>query len=125
MPRKKQPAGAVPRPAGLEYFADGSAAVALMPRQVGDGHDAIKLRKNPMANSKRSWQVQFNGFPPFSITERQLLSLRRFRLVATCQLSHRGCHLDHFLPLICDVPEAGWREIIERLLAALEQGGAR
>ena len=47
MSLEKQPAEALHRPAGLEYFADGNAAVVLVPRQDGKGHDAIELRKNP------------------------------------------------------------------------------
>ncbi|MCS3521847.1 hypothetical protein [Bradyrhizobium elkanii] len=125
MPRKKQPAAAVARPAGLKFSADGIAARVFIPRQLGKGHDAIELRKNPKAKSKRGWLVQFNQFPRFSIKERQLQSLPRFCIVATCQLSHRGCHLDHFLPKIRDLPKSDWREIIEHLIAALEQGGAK
>ena len=122
MSQKKQPAGACQRPAGLEYFADGCAAVAL-PRPQGEGHDVIKLRKNPTANSKRRLLVQLNGHPSFSISERQLLSPRRFRNVAVRQLTARIRDPEQWPFDILALPEAGWRTMIERLIATLERGG--
>src|SRR6516165_8639906 len=89
MSLEKQPAEALHRPAGLEYFADGNAAVVLIPRQVGKGHDAVELRKNPTHNSKRAWLIRVNSNPRFSISKRQLLSPRRFRNVAARQLRIR------------------------------------
>ena len=118
-----KPAGAVARPAGLTYFAEGNAARVLIARQPGNGHDAIALRKNPIISSKRCWLTQFNELPWFSIKEEQLLSLSRFRLVATCQLAHRGCHLDLFVPDLYDLPEIGWCESIKQIIASLKQGG--
>jgi len=125
MAPNSKPAGACHRPAGIEYFADGCAAVALIPRQQGEGHDRIELRKNPMPNGKRCWLVQLNSHPWFSIAHRQLLSPSRFAVVAVYQLSRRDKHLDRFLPDFVRVMEVeGWRDIIERLIAMLlAQGG--
>ena len=125
MPQKKQPAEACHRPAGIKYFADGCAAVALIPRQVGKGHDVIKLRKNPTANSKRRLLVQLNGHPRFSISERQLLSLYRFQKVAARQLSGRPSDHNQWLRDLLGLQESGWRPMVERLIAALERGGAK
>jgi len=117
---KKQPAEACHRPAGLEYFADGNAARVLIPRQVGNGHDVIKLRKNTVRGSDRCWLVQLNSHPPFSIAHLQLLSPKRFCSVAVHQLSCRDKNLDRFLPDIVRVTEVkGWRGIVERLIAIL------
>lgn len=123
MPPKKQPAEALHRPAGLEYFADGNAAVVLVPRQDGKGHDAIELRKNPTPNSKRAWLIRVNSNPRFSISERRLLSPRRFRNVAVRQLTARIRDPEQWPLDILALPEAGWRPMIERLIAALERGG--
>jgi hypothetical protein len=125
MYQNKQPAEASHRLAGIEYFADGDAAVALIPRQQGEGHDAIKLRKNPTANSKRRLLVQLNGHPRFSISERQLLSLYRFAKVAARQLSARPSDHEQWLRDILGLRESGWRPMVERLIAALERGGAK
>jgi len=73
---KKQPAEACHRPAGLEYFADGNAARVLIPRQVGNGHDVIKLRKNTVRGSDRCWLVQ-------------LIATRHSRLL-TCSCCRRN-----------------------------------
>jgi hypothetical protein len=124
VPRKKQPAEACHRPAGIEYFADGCAAVALIPRQQGEGHDVIKLRKNPMPNGKRRLLVQLNGHPRFSISERQLLSLHRFQKVAARQLSGRPSDHEQWLRDLLGLQESGWRPMVERLIAALELGAA-
>lgn len=125
MLQKQQPAEACHRPAGLEYFADGYVAAALIPHQVGKGHDTIKLRKNPTANSKRRLLVQLNGHPRFSISERQLLSLYRFQKVAARQLSARPSDHEQWLRDILGLPESGWRPMVERLIAALERGSAK
>jgi hypothetical protein len=127
VPRKKQPAEACHRPAGLEYFADGCAVAALIPRQVGKGRDVIKLRKNPRSDSTRCWLVQLNSHPWFSIEHLQLLSSSRFASVALHQLSSRDKRLDRFLPDIVRVTEVeGWTDIIERLIAMLlAAGGSR
>jgi hypothetical protein len=108
----------------LEYFADGNTAVALIPRQSGKSHDAIKLCQNPMLKGGRRWLLQLNGHPPFSISHRQLLSPIRFKRVAVYQLSRRDNHLDRFLPDVVRLPEVGWRDIIERLIALLAGGGS-
>jgi hypothetical protein len=123
MSDKKQPAEACHRPAGLEYFADRNAARVLIPRQVGKGHDAIELRKNPTRDSKRAWLVRVNSNPRFSISERQLLSPRRFRNVAVQQLTARVRDPQQWPVDILALPEAGWRAMMERLIAALERGG--
>jgi hypothetical protein len=123
MPPKKQPAGACHRPTGLEYFADGSAARVLIPRQLGKGHDAIELRKNPEPNKKRRWVVRLNNFPSFSITTPQLLSVRLFRNVALRQLLDYG----GFEPWPLDVlglTQVSWRSMVVQLVTALWRGGA-
>jgi hypothetical protein len=123
MPPKKQPAEALQRPAGPEYFADGNAARVLIPRQVGKGHDAVELRKNPEPNNKRRWVVRLNNFPSFSITTPQLLSVRLFRNVALRQLLDYG----RFEPWPLDVlglPQVSWRSMVVQLLTALWRGGA-
>jgi hypothetical protein len=119
MSPKKRPAEACHRPAGVEYFADRNAAVVLIPRQDGKGHDVVKLRKNAVRGSDRCWLVQLNSYSPFSIAHFQLLSPMRFRRVALWQLSRRNSHLDRFLPDVVRLPEVGWRGIVERLIAVL------
>ncbi|MBR0866735.1 hypothetical protein ACVIWV_001937 [Bradyrhizobium diazoefficiens] len=117
-------AGPAARPADLKYFADGNVAVVLIPRQLGEGHDVIELRKNPTANSKRRLRVQLNGHPRFSISERQLLSLYRFQKVAARQLSARPSDHEQWLRDILGLQESGWGAIVERLIAMLlAQGG--
>jgi hypothetical protein len=127
VPRKKQPANACYGPGGVEYSADRNTAVALIPRQQGEGYDAIKLRKVPEGDSKRCWLVQLNSHPWFSIAHQQLLSPSRSAVVAVYQLSRRDKHLDRFLPDIVRVTEVeGWTDIIKRLIATLlTQGGSR
>jgi hypothetical protein len=123
MSSKKQPAEALEHPAGLEYFADGNGACVLIPRQDGKGHDVIKLRKNPTHNSKRAWLIRVNSNPRFSISKRQLLSPRRFRNVAVRQLRIRD---PEQWPLdVVALAEAGWRHMMERLIATPERGGAK
>jgi hypothetical protein len=122
---KKRPAEACHRPAGLEYFADRNAAVVLIPRQGGKSHDAIELRKNPARNSKRAWLVRVNSNPSFSISGRQLLSPRRFRNVAVHQLMARIRDPEQWPLDILALPEAGWRPMMERLIAALEREGTK
>jgi len=122
MSPKKRPAEAFQRPAGIEHFADGNAEVVLIPRQGGKGHDVIKLRKNTVRGSDRSWLVQLNSHPPFSIAHFQLLSPMRFRRVALWQLSRRNSHLDRFLPDVVRLPEVGWRGIVERLIVLVRGG---
>jgi hypothetical protein len=123
MRQKKQPAEACHRPAGVEYIADGNAAVAFIPRQQGKGHDAIELRKNPAPKSKRGWVVQLNGYHSFSIKEQQLRSPRRFRNVATHQLRRRVRDHRNLQRDLSGLPQVGWRPMVERLIAALERGG--
>jgi hypothetical protein len=126
MPPKKQPAEALHRPAGVEYFADRNAAVVLIPRQVGKGHDAVELRKNPSLNSTRPWLVRLNGYPPFSISERRLMSLTHFRKVAVRQLSAARVSDHQQWPRdIFGLSESSWCDMVERLIAALERGGAK
>jgi hypothetical protein len=124
--RRKKPTGRdLPPPGRSKYFADGNAARVLLPRQVGKGHDAVELRKNPTRNSKRAWLVRVNSNPSFSISERQLLSPRRFRNVAVRQLMARIRDPQQWPLDILALPEAGWRPKMERLIAAVEQGGAK
>jgi hypothetical protein len=123
MSPKKQAAEALHRPASLKYFAHADAARVLIPRQPGIGYDVINLRKNPMPKGKRCWLVQLNSRPPFSISHWQLLSPIRFRRVALYQLSQRDSHLDRFLPDVVRLPEVGWREIVDRLIAILWTSG--
>ncbi|MGX1348225.1 hypothetical protein AB7M49_001801 [Bradyrhizobium elkanii] len=124
MPSKKQPAGAVARPAGLTYFADGTTATVLIARQVGEGQDTIELRKNPKRNSKRTWLIQLNSHPTFSISEQQLLSLHRFRKVAVRQLSGHASDHEQWLRDVLGLQEGGWRPMVEHLIAALCLEGA-
>ena len=121
----KQPAEALHRPAGLDYFADGNAAVVLVQRQDGKGHDAIELRKNPTPNSKRAWLIRVNSNPRFSISERQQLSPRRFRNVAVRQLTARIRDPEQWPLDVVALAEAGWRHMMERLIATPERGGAK
>jgi hypothetical protein len=124
MPQKKQPAEACHRPAGIEYFADGCAAVALIPRQQGEGHDVIKLRKNPMPNDKRQWVVRLNNFPSFSITTQQLLSVRQFRKVAFRQLLDNLRDVEQWPWDILFLRQASWHRIFAGLVHTLKLGGA-
>ncbi|WOH82146.1 hypothetical protein RX327_02805 [Bradyrhizobium sp. BEA-2-5] len=120
MAPNSKPAEAVAHSAGLQFLADGIAATVLIARQVGNSHDTIELRKNPTPNSKRPWLIQLNGHPRFSISERQLLSLRRFRNVAVRQLSARASDHEQWLRDVLALQEDGWRPMIEYLIAALE-----
>jgi hypothetical protein len=123
MASTSKPAEAVARPAARTYLAEGDTARVLIPRQVGEGHDAIGVRRNPKPNSERRWLLQLNGHPPFSISHRQLLSPLRFRTVAVYQLSRLNKHIDRFLPDLVRLPEVGWRDIMERLIAPLLTAG--
>src|SRR5215471_7397314 len=115
MPRKKQPAGAVTRPAGVEYFADGNAARVRIPRQDGKGHDTIELRKNPEPNSKRPWVAQLNDFSSFSITWPQLLWVREFRRIALRQLADHGGSEPWPLDVLW-MPQASWYRMVAPLV---------
>jgi hypothetical protein len=121
---KKQPAEACHRPAGLEYFADRNAARVLIPRQVGAGHDAIELRKVPEANGKRLWVVRLNNFPSFSISTRQLMSVRQFRKVAFRRLLDNGRDFEQWPRDVLVLPQASWFQIAVRLVNCLWRGGA-
>jgi hypothetical protein len=123
MPRKKQPAGACNRQAGPEYFADGKAARVRIPRQAGEGHDTIELRKDPEPNSKRPWLVQLNNFPSFSITTPQLLWVRKFLKIALRQLADRGGSEPWPLDVLW-MPQASWYRMVARLCTTIWQGGA-
>jgi hypothetical protein len=120
VPRKKQPAEACHRPAGLEYFA-----VALIPRQVGKGHYVVKLRRNPDArDAKRGWLARFNSSPEFAIASHKLFRVKRFQNVLETRING----LRGEIQLILDVndlpPQPVWRVIVERLIAMLlAQGG--
>jgi hypothetical protein len=124
MPRKKkQPAEACQRPAGVEYFAVGNSAVANIPRELGKGHDAVELRKVP-ANGKRLWVVRLNNFPSFSISTQQLLSVRRFRKIAFRQLLDNGRDFEEWPRDVLVLPQASWYQIVVRLVNCLRRGGA-
>jgi hypothetical protein len=112
------------RPADPEYFHE-NAVVVHIPHRVGKGHDAIELRKNPTANSNRCYLVQLNKKPPFSISHRQLVSARRFRNVAAWQLAATVRDPERWPRDVLALPEDSWRPIVERLIAALERGGAK
>jgi hypothetical protein len=123
MPQKKQPAEACHRPAGIEYFADGCAAVALIPHQVGKGHDTIELRENPQPNSKKHWVVRVNNFPSFPISTQQLASVWQFRRAAFRQMLNNGRDFERWPFGIFGLPQASWHQIVAGLAAALERGG--
>jgi hypothetical protein len=123
MPHKNRPAEALHRPASLEYFADGNAAVLIIPRQDGKGHDAVELRKVP-ANGKRLWVVRLNNFPSFSVSTRQLLSVGEFRKVAFRQLLDIGRDFEQWPRDVLDLPQASWHQIVVRHVNCLWRGGA-
>jgi hypothetical protein len=123
MPQKNQPAEALHRPAGVEYFAVGNSAVARIARQGGKGHDAVELRKVP-ANGKRLWVVRLNNFPSFSVSTRQLLSVRDFRKVAFRQLLDIGRDFEQWPRDVLVLPQASWHQIVVRLVNCLWRGGA-
>jgi hypothetical protein len=125
MAPNSKPAGAVARPAGLEYLADGNAARVYIPRELDEGHDVIELRKGPGLNSKRRWVVRVNNSPEsFSISTQQLVSLRRFRKKVLRQLLLADQpRLWRWPADVLRLTEVSWNQIVVRLVTALKRGG--
>jgi hypothetical protein len=121
---KKQPAAVMAHPAGLEYLAVANAARVLIPRRSGKGHDVVELRRSPGLDSHRCYLVQANKQSWFSISERQLVSARRFRNVAEWHLAATVRDPEQWPRDLLAMPEDEWRPMIDRLMAILERGGA-
>ncbi|MBR0797963.1 hypothetical protein JQ615_21470 [Bradyrhizobium jicamae] len=125
MPHQKQPAEAVARPAGPEYFADGDTARVLIPRQTGKGHHIVELRRNcDSSDVKRAWLARFNSSPEFSIAEHRLRRVKSFQNVLEARIDGLRGEIQLILD-VNDLPhQVAWRIIVERLIATLlELGG--